>query len=123
MLRLLLDISNTVNSRFSKRIGLRKKIYSIITEAMITTTKENMVGLFSHGSIIDKELTALFVAYKKNYNLNTQTMITLCEGAASIIEDLCYVMNERAIYCANLYNDINRRKFVDKILSEAFKDD
>lgn len=123
MLKTLLDINYTMDGRFNKRVGLRKKIYSIITEAMINTTKESMVSLFSHGSMIDKELTALFVSYRKNYNLNTQTMIDLCGNAIRIIDDLCYIMNERTVYCANLYNDINRRTFIDKVLAEAFKDD
>jgi hypothetical protein len=123
MLKVLLDINYAIDSKFNKRIGLKKRIYSIITEAMMFIPKDNITNLFVQDSTVEKELMILFVAYKKTYNLNTQIMIDLCGNTIRIIDDLCHIMNERMIYSSNLYNGINRRGFINKVIEEAFKDD
>lgn len=123
MLKLLLDINYNIDNRFSKRLGLRKRIYSILTDAMMFTDKDDIANIFCEESVIDKELTALFVSYKKSYNLNTQVITDLCGNAIRVIDDLCYIMNERTVYCGSIYNNINRGKFIDRVLEEAFKDD
>jgi len=123
MLKLLLEINYAINAKFNKRIGLKKRIYNIITKAIINIPKDNVLNLFSHESEIDKELTSLLIVYKKTYNLNTQIMTNICENAISIIDNFCYIMDNRSIYCSNLYNNINHQKFIDKVLIEAFKND
>jgi len=123
MLKLLLDINYAINTKFNKRIGLKKHIYSIITKAMVSMPKDNILNLFSNESEIDKELTSLLILYKKTYNLNIQIMTDICKNTIRIIDDFCYIMDNQSVYCSNIYNNISRRKFTDKVLVEAFKND
>lgn len=66
---------------------------------------------------------SLFVAYKKTYNLNTKTVTDICINTVHIIDELFYIMNDHLVYQGNIYNNISRRKFINEVLAEAFKDD
>ena len=123
MLQLLYDINYILDKKFERRVGLRKCIYTIITEALMFTPEDILQTIFLPGSSLEKKLENLFISYQKRYSMGPGALSVICKDGVNIIEDFCHIMNERTVYCGNFYNEIDRRHFTRKVLNEAFKDD
>ena len=123
MLQLLHDINYTLNKKFERRVGLRKGVYTIITETLMFTPKDILQNIFLQGSPLEKKLEDLFISYQKRYSMGPEALSVICKDGVNVVNDFCNAMNERTAYSGNFYNEIDHRYFTRKILNEAFKDE
>ena len=123
MLQELLDINYMLNNKLGKRPGLKKRVYNLITEVIMSTSKDNLAGIFAQDSQLEQELITLLVSYQKNYNLTSNVMVDLCKKVVRLINDLCFFINERTVFCGNFYNDIGSQRFINIVAEKVLKND